>query len=62
MSMYDDPNPNSSQRRQPPAKVKASPEQEALLKAQLARLKRDEESDTVYQEMLQAVQEKRLGQ
>lgn len=58
MSTYDDPNPNT---RAKPVKVTADPEHVAALGLQLGRLKRMEESDKTYQEMMRKATERVTG-
>lgn len=58
---YDDPNPHTRNTRAKPVKVTANPEHVIALEMQLDRLKRMEESDKTYQEMMQKVTERVTG-
>lgn len=59
--MIDDPSPNTSPRRSSPVKVSATPHNTAALNVLLSRLRRWEESNPVYREMLAAVDDRVLG-
>lgn len=59
--MIDDPSPNTSQRRASPVKVSATVGNVAALNTLLSRLRRWEESNPVYREMLAAVDDRVLG-
>ena len=61
MSTYDDPNPNTRNVRAKPVKVTADPEHIAALALQLGKLKRMEESDPTYQEMMRQATERVTG-
>ncbi len=58
---YDDPNPNTRNTRAKPVKTNADPAAVAALALLLGRLKRMEESDKVYREMLAAANDKVMG-
>ncbi len=59
--MIDDPSPNTSPRRSSPVKASATPHNMAALNTLLSRLRRWEESNPVYREMLAAVDDRVLG-
>jgi hypothetical protein len=56
---FDDPGPEQQRKRQSPVKIKADPEQEKLLSAQVSKLARWEQTNSVYREMLVAAEAKR---